>query len=70
MKRLCLTGLLLSLLLLGGCSGGQEVEDCLFVISMAVDPAEGGSLTVTVKALSGTQDAAAPQSTSHLRKAA
>lgn len=64
MKRLCLTGLLLALLLLGGCSGGQEVEDCLFVISMAVDPAEGGSLTVTVKALSGTQDAAAPQEAS------
>ena len=65
MKWLCLTGLLLALLLLSGCSGGQEVEDCLFVISMAVDPAEGGSLTVTVKALSGTQDAAAPQEASH-----
>ena len=64
MKWLCLTGLLLALLLLSGCSGGQEVEDCLFVISMAVDPAEGGSLTVTVKALSGTQDAAAPQEAS------
>lgn len=64
MKRLCLAGLLMALLLLGGCSGGQEVEDCLFVISMAVDPAGDGSLTVTVKALSGTQEAAAPQEAS------
>ena len=53
--------LLAALLLLTGCSGGQEIEDCLFVISMAVDPAENGSLTVTVKALSGTQEAPAPQ---------
>ena len=53
--------LLAALLLLTGCSGGQEIEDCLFVISMAVDPAENGSLTVTVKALSGTQEASAPQ---------
>ena len=53
--------LLAALALLGGCSGGQEIEGCLFVISMAVDPAEGGNLTVTVKALSGTQEDAAPQ---------
>ena len=53
--------LLCMLLFLGGCSGGQEIEDCLFVISMAVDPAQDGNLTVTVKALSGTQEAAAPQ---------
>ena len=56
--------LLAALLLLTGCSGGQEIEDCLFVISMAVDPAENGSLTVTVKALSGTQEASAPQAAS------
>lgn len=62
MKRLWLAGMLLAAcLLLGGCSGGQEIEDCLFVVSMAVDPAEGGNLTVTVKALSGTQAASAPQ---------
>ena len=53
--------LLAALLLLTGCTGGQEIEDCLFVISMAVDPAVNGSLTVTVKALSGTQEASAPQ---------
>lgn len=53
--------LLAMLLLLGGCSGGQEIEECLFVISMAVDPAQDGDLTVTVKALSGTQEAATPQ---------
>ena len=45
-------------LLLGGCSGGQEIESCLFVLAMAVDPAPDGNLTVTVKALSGTQEAA------------
>ena len=56
--------LLAALLLLTGCSGGQEIEDCLFVISMAVDPAENGNLTVTVKALSGTQEASAPQEAS------
>lgn len=56
--RLCL--LLLALLpLLTGCGGGQEIESCLFVLSMAVDPAPDGNLTVTVKALSGTQEAAA-----------
>lgn len=56
MKRL-VPLLLLSCLLLSGCSGGQEIESCLFVLSMAVDPAPGGNLTVTVKALSGTQEA-------------
>lgn len=45
-------------LLLGGCSGGQEIESCLFVLAMAVDPAPDGNLTVTVKALSGTHEAA------------
>ena len=44
-------------LVLTGCSGGQEIESCLFVLSMAVDPAPDGNLTVTVKALSGTQEA-------------
>lgn len=53
--------LMAALCLLGGCGGGQEIESCLFVIAMAVDPADGGNLTVTVKALSGTQEAAAPQ---------
>ena len=42
--------------LLGAC-GGQEIESCLFVLSMAVDPAPQGNLTVTIKALSGTQEA-------------
>ena len=46
-------------LLLSGCTGGQEIESSLFVIAMAVDAAPEGSLTVTVKALSGTQDSAA-----------
>lgn len=63
MKRTRLfTLLLLALALLGGCSGGQEIESCLYVISMAVDPAQNGNLTVTIKALSGTQEASAPQS--------
>ena len=44
-------------MLLGGCGGGQEIESCLFVLSMAVDPAPQGNLTVTIKALSGTQEA-------------
>ena len=44
-------------LLLGGCGGGQEIESCLFVLSLAVDPAPEGNLTVTIKALSGTQEA-------------
>ena len=48
--------LLALLLLLSGCSGGQEIESCLFVLAMAVDPAPDGNLTVTVKALSGTQE--------------
>ena len=61
MKRLLVLCMLAALLFLSGCSGGQEIEDCLFVISMAVDPAPDGQLTVTVKALSGTQEAAAPQ---------
>ena len=62
LRRCALALLLVALLpLLCGCSGGQEIEDCLFVISMAVDPARDGGLTVTVKALSGTQEAAAPQ---------
>ena len=59
MKRLALLFCLLaSLFLLSGCGGGQEIESCLFVLAMAVDPAPEGNLTVTVKALSGTQDAA------------
>ena len=51
-----------ALLLLGGCGGGQEIESCLFVIAMAVDPAPQGNVTLTVKALSGSQDAGAPRS--------
>ena len=59
MKKAMLCLLLLSLCLtLTGCGGGQEIESCLFVLSMAVDPAPDGNLTVTVKALSGTQEAA------------
>ncbi len=59
MKKAMLCLLLLSLcLMLTGCGGGQEIESCLFVLSMAVDPAPDGNLTVTVKALSGTQEAA------------
>jgi len=50
--------LCLCCVLLGGCGGGQEIESCLFVLAMAVDPAPDGNLTVTVKALSGTQEAA------------
>ena len=58
MKRLALLGwLLVCLALLCGCGGGQEIESCLFVLSMAVDPAPDGNLTVTIKALSGTQEA-------------
>ncbi|MGN0775537.1 MAG: Ger(x)C family spore germination C-terminal domain-containing protein [Candidatus Ventricola sp.] len=57
MKRLALILLLLfSLPLLSGCGGGQEIESCLFVLSMAVDPAPDGNMTVTIKALSGTQE--------------
>lgn len=64
MNRAYLAALLLALLfLLTGC-GGQEIESSLFVLSMAVDPAADGNLTVTVKALSGTKetDAAAGSS--------
>lgn len=56
-KKLLLCVLLPAMLLLTGCGGGQEIESCLFVLSMAVDPAPDGNLTVTVKALSGTQEA-------------
>ena len=48
--------LLMLLLLLSGCTGGQEIESGLFVIAMAVDAAPEGNLTVTVKALSGAKD--------------
>ena len=59
MKKVALALVLLGCcLLLGGCGGGQEIESCLFVLSLAVDPAPEGNLTVTVKALSGTQEAA------------
>ncbi|MBR5561023.1 MAG: hypothetical protein IKU73_06395 [Clostridia bacterium] len=59
MKKAALCLMLASLFLtLSGCCGGQEIESCLFVLSMAVDPAPEGNLTVTVKALSGTQEAA------------
>jgi len=60
MKKTVLVLLLGLCLLLTGCSGGQEIETCLFVLALAVDPAMDGNLTVTIKALSGTQDAAAP----------
>ena len=62
MRRALFVALLAATLLCtasGG--GGREIEGCLFVIAMAVDPAQDGNLTVTVKALSGTQEAAAPQ---------
>lgn len=49
--------LLLCLGLTSGCAGGMEIESCLFVLAMAVDPAPDGNLTVTIKALSGTQEA-------------
>ena len=56
MKKTALSALLLfALFLLGGC-GGQEIESGLFVLSLAVDPAPDGNLTVTVKALSGTKE--------------
>lgn len=59
MRKRIMLALFLFLLpmLLGGCAGGEEIESCLFVLSMAVDPAQDGNLTVTVKALSGTQEA-------------
>lgn len=61
MRRI-LPVLLLLLAILTGCSGGQEIESCLFVIAMAVDPAPDGGLTVTVKALSGSRDDASAAS--------
>ena len=65
MKRMLLGAwLLAACCLLSGCGGGQEIESCLFVLAMAVDPAPDGNLTVTVKALSGTQDAGTPQDSS------
>ena len=48
--------LLAALYLLTGCTGGQEIESCLFVLALSVDPAPDGNLTLTVKALSGTQN--------------
>ena len=58
MKHAALLALLMLLCLsLSGCGGGQEIESCLFALSMAVDPAPDGNLTVTIKALSGTQEA-------------
>ena len=56
--RRVLPVLLLALVLLTGCTGGQEIESGLFVIALAVDPAPDGNLTVTVKALSGTRQEA------------
>ena len=53
-----LVSLLFLCLTLNGCTGGQEIESCLFVIAMAVDAAPDGNLTITVKALSGTQESA------------
>ena len=53
-----LVSLLFLCLTLSGCTGGQEIESCLFVIAMAVDAAPDGNLTITVKALSGTQESA------------
>lgn len=57
-RRISLLISLLLCLTLSGCTGGQEIESCLFVIAMAVDAAPDGSLTITVKALSGTQESA------------
>lgn len=56
MKKVLLVLMLALCLMLTGCFGGQEIESCLFVLAMAVDPAPDGNLTVTIKALSGTQD--------------
>ena len=56
-KGVLIFAMLVCCLLLGGCGGGQEIESCLFVLSLAVDPAPEGNLTVTIKALSGTQEA-------------
>ena len=57
MKKIALMLLTFLPLLLGGCTGGQEIESSLFVIAMAVDAAPEGNLTITVKALSGSQEA-------------
>ena len=54
MKKIALMLLTFLPLLLGGCTGGQEIESSLFVIAMAVDAAPEGNLTITVKALSGS----------------
>lgn len=54
--RRALLVLLAALYLLTGCTGGQEIESCLFVLALSVDPAPDGNLTLTVKALSGTQN--------------
>ena len=62
MKKGILALLLGACLFLTGCYGGQEIESCLFVLAMAVDPAPDGNLTVTIKALSGTQEASASSS--------
>ena len=62
-KILLFAWMMLALLLLCGC-GGQEIESGLFVLSLAVDPAPDGNLTVTVKALSGTKEANAAESSS------
>ncbi|MFR1592038.1 MAG: hypothetical protein ACLSVU_00735 [Christensenellales bacterium] len=59
MKKIALMLLTFLPLLLGGCTGGQEIESSLFVIAMAVDAAPEGNLTITVKALSGSQESAA-----------
>ena len=64
MNKFALTLLLLPLLLLSGCTGGQEIESSLFVIAMAVDAASEGNLTITVKALSGSQESADSNSSS------
>lgn len=61
-RRALLAPLLACCLLLSGCMGGQEIENCLFVLSLAVDAAPGGNLTVTIKALSGTQEASSAPS--------
>ncbi len=56
-RALLLSLLFLLLPLLTACGGGQEIESCLFVLALGIDPAPNGSLTVTVKALSGSMDA-------------
>ena len=56
--------LFICLLSLTACGGGMEIESGLFVLSMAVDPAPDGNLTITIKALSGTQEAIAAPSSS------